>query len=68
MLLLVDEPATSIVEGVIFDVVIIAHPDSNPDPDPDAVTSDEEETANSHPFPPELEFEEEDSSNKLDSS
>ena len=39
-------------------------------PDPDAVTSDddEEETANSHPFPPELEFEEEDSSNKLDSS
>ena len=39
-------------------------------PDPDAVTSDddEEELANSHPFPPELEFEEEDSSNKLDSS
>jgi hypothetical protein len=49
--LLVDEPATSIVEGVIFDVVIIAHPDTNPDPDPDpeAVTSDEEETADSHP-------------------
>ena len=49
MLLLVDEPATSIVEGVIFDVVIIAHPDPNPDPDPDAVTSDDEETADSHP-------------------
>ena len=47
MLLLVDEPATSIVEGVIFDVVIIAHPD--PNPDPEAVTSDEEETADSHP-------------------
>jgi len=29
----VDEPTTSIVvEGVIFDVVIIAHPDPNPDP------------------------------------
>ena len=28
-----DVPTTSIVvEGVIFDVVIIAHPDPNPDP------------------------------------
>ena len=63
MLLLVDEPATSIVEGVIFDVVIIAHPD--PNPDPEAVTSDEEETADSHPPPEGLLVLEEDS--KVDS-
>ena len=60
MLLLVDEPATSIVKDVIFDVVIIAHPDPGPDPkpDPEAITSDEEETADSiHPFPLGLELE-----------